>query len=131
MRAYQLTLRILAVGIFVVSLIHVIFGVGSELFLGSGISDASVLDPNLDSQNRFYGAAFALFGIVWWLSSSDILECKKLLTASYLVFFVAGLTRILSIAVVGWPTAPILALTAIELLLPIVLYVWLVKLEDV
>ena len=131
MRAYQLTLRILAVGIFVVSLIHVIFGVGSELFLGSGISDASVLDPNLDSQNRFYGAAFALFGIVWWLSSSDILECKKLLTASYLVFFVAGLTRILSIAVVGWPTAPILALTAIELLLPIALYVWLVKLEDV
>ena len=131
MRAYQLTLRILAVGIFVVSLIHVIFGVGSELFLGSGISDASVLDPNLDSQNRFYGAAFALFGIVWWLSSSDILECKKLLTASYLVFFVAGLTRILSVIVVGWPTVPILALTAIELLLPIVLYVWLVKLEDV
>ena len=103
MTAYALTLRLLAVGVFGVSLVHIVFGVGSEPFLGSGVSAASQLDPNLDSQNRFYGAAFSLFGVVFWIASSDLERYRRLLELALLVFFLAGATRLISIVIIGWP----------------------------
>ncbi len=122
---YSITLKILAVGIFLVACIHIVFGVSSETFLGSGISDLSIMDPNLDSQNRFYGAAFMLFGCVLWVASNDLQKYEKILRITFICFFLAGLTRLLSIAIVGWPAAPILGLTLLEILGPPLLYVWL------
>ena len=108
-----------------VASIHVLFGVGAEPWLGAAVSDASLNDANLDSQNRFYGAAFALFAVVFWYASSDPAQHKRLLQAAFALFFVAGLARILSIIVVGWPSIEVLALTAIELIGPPVMYWWL------
>ena len=125
MNAYPLTLRVLAVGIIGVSLIHVLFGVSSETFLGSSISETSLTDANLDSQNRFYGAAFSLFSVVWWIGSTDLERYKLLLTASFIVFFIAGVSRLISLALVGLPTNPVIVLLIIELILPPFLYVGL------
>ena len=128
MTAYALTLRLLAVGVFGVSLVHIVFGVGSEPFLGSAVSAASQLDPNLDSQNRFYGAAFSLFGIVFWIASSDLERYRRLLELALLVFFLAGATRLISIVIIGWPTPVVIALTVIELLGPPAMFLWLRRL---
>ena len=128
MTAYALTLRLLAVGVFGVSLVHIVFGVGSEPFLGSGVSAASQLDPNLDSQNRFYGAAFSLFGVVFWIASSDLERYRRLLELALLVFFLAGATRLISIVIIGWPTPVVIALTVIELLGPPAMFLWLRRL---
>ena len=125
MNAYPLTLRVLAVGIIGVSLIHVLFGVSSETFLGSSISETSLIDANLDSQNRFYGAAFSLFSVVWWIGSTDLERYKLLLTASFIVFFIAGVSRLISLALVGLPTNPVIVLLIVELILPPFLYVGL------
>ena len=125
MNAYPLTLRVLAVGIIGVSLIHVLFGVSSETFLGSSISETSLVDANLDSQNRFYGAAFSLFSVVWWIGSTDLERYKLLLTASFIVFFIAGVSRLFSLVFFGLPTNPVIMLLVIELILPPFLYVGL------
>ena len=125
MHAYQHTLKCLAIGIFGVSLVHVLFGVSAEPLLGSAVSDASQVDPNLDSQNRFYGAAFALFGVVFWLCSTDLKRYTTLLKLSLLTFFLAGVARIVSIAVVGWPTTAVIVLLAVEVIGPPIMYLWL------
>lgn len=125
MKSYRLTLRILALGIFGVSLIHIFLGVSSEVLLGSGISHPSLLDPNLDSQNRFYGAAFSLYGAVFWLCSRDITQFQHFLVMAFALFFLAGVARLISIALVGWPSLPILGLGAIEILGPPIMYHWL------
>ena len=101
------------------------FGVSAEPLLGSAISETSLTDPNLDSQNRFYGAAFSLFGVVWWFSSNDIPRYQALLAASYLVFFIAGISRIISVFVWGLPSIAVLMLLLIELILPPIMYIWL------
>lgn len=128
MQAFQTTLRVIAVSILGISMIHVVFGVSSEVFLGSGISAESQLDANLDSQNRFYGAAFSLFGAVFWFASQDLQRYVLLLKATLLIFFIAGAVRILSIALIGWPTIEVLVLTAIELIGPPLVYIWLQRL---
>lgn len=129
MKSYQYTLRVFAVAIWAIALVHIAFGVYSETFLGSGISQTSVSDPNLDSQNRFYGAAFSIYGVVLWLSSSNPERYSVILEWSLLVFFLAGLTRLLSITLVGMPTTTIIGLTAIELVTPPLLYFWKRRLQ--
>ena len=129
MNAYQITLKVLAIGVLGVALVHVLLGVGSETLLGSNISEASQLDPNLDSQNRFYGASFLLFGVIFWLSSTDLSRYTTLLNLGLLVFFIAGITRILSIVLVGWPTLEILVLLGIELIGPPIMYLWFRSLQ--
>ena len=124
MQALQTTLRVLAVAIFGIALVHVLFGFGSEAFLGAAISAESRLDANLDSQNRFYGAAFALYGAMLWLVSTDLKKYAVVLDLVLLVFFLAGLVRIISIVVLGWPTTEILFLTALEIALPPGVYWW-------
>lgn len=130
MLAYRTTLRVFSLLIFAVALIHILLGVGAEPLLGSAISASSLEDPNLDSQNRFYGAAFMLFGVVWWYSSSDLARYLSILKASYVVFFVAGVVRVGSIWMVGWPAVPILGLMLIELILPWVMFWWLLRIVD-
>ena len=123
-QTFAITLRVLAAAIVGISLVHVLFGVGSEPWLGAQLSATSLADPNLDSQNRFYGAAFALFAATLWLSSTDIKRHSLLLNLTLIVFFMAGLARLLSVVMLGWPSIEIVLLTAIELAGPPLIYYW-------
>ncbi len=125
MRWFQLTLRILGVGIIGVAMIHIVLGPGAEVLFGSGISAISLADPTIDSQNRFYGAAFALYGGVFVLASFDVAKYRAMLILAFTVFFVAGITRIVSGAIVGLPPLPVIALTVIEIIGPPVMYICL------
>ena len=125
MKAFQLVLRALGVGIFGVALIHIILGPGAETLFGSGISAQSLSDPTIDSQNRFYGAAFALFGGVFLLASRDVVLYTPLLKLAFGIFFVAGLTRLISAAITGLPPVPVIGLAIVEIAGPPIMYIWL------
>ena len=127
MQLYTHALKALAVGVFAVAFVHILLGVSAEPLLGSGISEISQADPSLDSQNRFYGAAFSLFGGLWWLSSCDVAKYQKVLKLSFLIFFLAGASRLVSIGMLGLPSIPIIALTGVELIGPPLMFLWLNK----
>ena len=127
MRVFQNTLRILGVAVIGVALIHIILGPSAEVLFGSSISPSSIADPTIDSQNRFYGAAFALYGGVFLLSSTDVPRYRQLLFIGFGIFFAAGLSRIVSIVVTGWPPLPVLGLAVVELAGPPLMAYWLVR----
>ena len=127
MQLYSIVLRGLAIGVFAVALIHILLGVSAEPLLGSAVSNISQADPSLDSQNRFYGAAFSLFGGLWWLSSGEVAKYQTVLKLSFLIFFLAGASRLISVGILGLPSIPITVLTLVELAGPIIMLLWLNK----
>lgn len=122
---FALALKIGAPVFIIVGMLHLLFGVGADILLGADIPPEAVADPVLDSQNRFYGVAFTLYGILLFLCATNIQKYSTVLKCVIWVFFAAGLARLVSIGVYGLPSAPVLALLATELLLPPMLAVWL------
>ena len=125
MRPFALVLRFFALVIFLVSALHLVLGVGVDVLLGAEIPAAAISDPTLDSQNRFYGVYFALSGVLLLLCASDIPRYATVLRCVLWVFFVAGLARLVGIAIYGFPSAPVLGLLVVELVVPPVLAWWL------
>ncbi len=121
-------LKLTGLGCITVGLIHIGLGVEGELLLGAQLSAATIADPVLDSQNRFYGAAFMLYGVLFYFCTRDLTRYQPVLHLCLLMFWVAGAARLVSIAVLGWPSQLILWLLVIELLLPPVLYYLSLKL---
>ena len=124
MRALQTTLMALGAIIIIVALLHIILGPGADVLIGANFSETSLSDPTIDSQNRFYGAAFALFGVALIVCSSDIVRYRPILLWTFLIFFLAGMARLISAAKLGWPAPMVVALLALELVVPPVLALW-------
>lgn len=129
MNIFKWTLRVIGSAIILIALGHIVLGPYSEVLLGSNISAASMLDPTVDSQNRFYGTVFSLFGVLLILCSRKILAHKTILYLLFWVFFAGGIARLVSISVVGSPPLLVNMLTGIELILPLMLITWLRLLE--
>jgi hypothetical protein len=104
---------------------HVFLGPRADVLLGARLPLEVLADPALDSQNRFYGAAFTLYGCLLYLCATDLSRYALVLRWTLLVFFVGGLARIVSIWSCGIPPAPVLGLLMSELLLPAALAVWM------
>ena len=118
-------------GLFVlVAALHVVLGPQADALLGSNLSEASLRDPTLDSQNRFYGAAFLLYGAIFMYCSSNLSRYRDILSITIGVFFLAGLARLVSITIAGWPAWPVVVLLVIELSVPPILLIWLRQYSD-
>lgn len=128
MFAFKTVLRITGIGIICVAFIHLLLGPQAELLLGAAMSGESVMDPTVDSQNRFYGVAFALFGCIFLLGSTDVTGYQKIITLAFVVFFAAGLSRLVSVALTDWPAQTVMLLTAVELIVPPAMIIWLKQL---
>ena len=115
-----------ATGVFIVlaGMMHVLFGLGADAMLGANVSASSLTDAGLDSQNRFYGAAFTLYGVLLIMVSRELTRYRPVLHALLGVFWLAGVARILSVVIHGWPPGLMLVLLGAELLLPPVLLFW-------
>jgi len=124
MRVYVVVLKLIALGFFPVSVLHLALGPGADQVLGAALSETSASDAVLDSQNRFYGVTFALYGLMLWLAANDLGRYGAVLKLTLWAFFAGGLARLVSIAVAGMPTAAVLVLLALELLLPPLLLLW-------
>jgi len=101
---------------FLVGLVHLTLGPGAEILLGADLSESAIADPVLDSQNRFYGVSFMIYGALFWLCAGDMKKYKTVFRLTCVFFLLGGLARLVSIAAVGIPTSPILFLTATELI---------------
>ena len=128
MQIFTLLLRFTAPVFLLVGALHLALGVGAEVMLGAMLPSAALSDAVLDSQNRFYGIAFTLYGVLFLICASDLHKYATVLRAVLWVFFAAGLARLVSIAVHGLPSMLVLVLLDTELILPPVLLVWLSKL---
>ena len=80
-----------------------------------------IRDPVLDSQNRFYGTAVAIDGVLLALGATDLKRYSVMLQCCLWCFFAGGLARLVSMALYGTPPLMVLALTASELVLPALL----------
>lgn len=127
MQTFTLALRLLAPVFLLVGALHLALGVGADILLGAKLAAEAVADPTLDSQNRFYGVAFTLYGVLLLVCASDVPKYATVLRCVFWVFFAAGIARVVSIAIHGVPPASVLALLASELILPPILVFWLAQ----
>ena len=119
-----IALRVFGLVCVVVGALHVIFGLQADQMLGAGLTEITLTNASLDSQNRFYGAQFMLMGGVVWISATDLKRHASLLRLAMAVFFIGGVARAISILLHGWPSPIIQALLLTELVLPPAILLW-------
>ena len=124
---FRLVLRSCAVACIAAALPHIVLGVAAERLLDPALPPSLATLASLDSQNRFYGAAFLIYGVLLWRCARDPVGDAALLRALLWVFFAGGLARVVSIVLVGWPSPVVLALAGVELVLPPILLAWLAR----
>ena len=129
MRSLRVFLKSVAPLLVLVGALHLVLGLGADAMLGSEVPPQAMSDPGLDSQNRFYGVAFMLYGVLLFLCATDLPRYATVLRCVLWVFFAAGLARLVSIAVRGVPPSPILVLLAVEVVAPPLLFWWLSRAE--
>jgi hypothetical protein len=125
MRALALVLKVVAPVFFIVGALHLALGLGADAMLGAKVPADVMADPALDSQNRFYGVAFTLYGVLLFLCSTDMSKYATVLRSVLWIFFAAGVARIVSIAVHGSPPPMIWCLLVGEVVPPPLLVWWL------
>ena len=130
MKNFIIFLKILSPAFILVGVLHLVFGVAGEVMLGAKLTDAALQEPVLDSQNRFYGIAFSLYGVLFYLSATDISRYHLVLRCVLWVFFLAGCARFVSIYTHGLPSNLVLGLLAAEILLPPIVLLWLNKVRN-
>jgi len=113
-----------------VSALHLVLGLQADALLGAVVPSEAASEPSLNSQNRFYGVAFSLYGAVLYLCATDLTRYEPIFKATLLCFFFGGLARLVSWATHGAPAPLVVALTASELLLPPLLFVWFRKVRS-
>ena len=118
-------LRVLSVGFLAVAGLHVILGVRADVALGADLPMGAVENATLDSQNRFYGVAFSLYGVLLYVCAANVARYADVLRCVFWAFFAGGLARVVSIALLGMPSPLVMALLAMELIAPPVLHTWL------
>ena len=88
---------------------------------GAGVNPGSIpVNATMDSEDRFYATLFAAYGVALLSCVKDIERKSSVVYFLALTFFVGGLARLVSIAAVGLPNRFFIAMTVIELLLPLV-----------
>lgn len=117
----EITLRgllaILGVSSIVISMGHIILGTDA-------IPGAAPVNATLDNQDRFFAALFLCYGFaVLWCLKDWRLKVREI-QVLVAVLFVGGLARLVSIAIVGLPHPFYIAMTVVEIVLPIAV-VWL------
>lgn len=124
-RWFSLTLKSLAPLFVVVGVLHLVLGLQADVALGARLPLEAINDPGLDSQNRFYGVSFAIYGVLLWVCATDLRKYATILRCVLWVFFAAGLARVVSIYLHGMPPPSIVNLLVTELVIPPVLVVLL------
>ena len=124
MKGLSLILKITAPIYLFIGALHLIIGLNADVALGANLPVAVLGDSVLDSQNRFFGVSFTIFGVLFYLCATDLEKYEKVFYCLLAVFFAGGIARLVSMAVVGAPSMQILVLTGLELLMPPLLVIW-------
>jgi hypothetical protein len=106
-----------ALVVITVSTLHITLG-------QSWIPGTVPVSPSLDSEHRFYTALFFMYGVALWWCAGQLAARRSVFGFLLATLFVGGVARIVSVLSVGWPHPLFIALGAVELVFPPVL--WLV-----
>lgn len=100
------------------------FALGIASVPGEGTAGATV-----DSRERFYGALFLGYGVAWlWAGRQSPVPATAVRWLAG-IMLLGGVGRIVSLVVHGRPQWFQLALTAVELVVPL-LYLWLADADE-
>jgi hypothetical protein len=100
-----------------IALTHVAFG-------PSSIPGSVPVNATLDSEDRFYATLFLGFGAAMVWASRDLGARRDVFHALLAVFFLGGVARLISWAMVGPPIGLFIFLGALELLMPPAMWAW-------
>jgi hypothetical protein len=112
-----LTVLCFAAGVIVmgIALLHILIG-------PSVIPGGVPVNATMDSEDRFYAALFLGFGAVMIWCARDLPAREGVARVLWLVLFLGGVSRLVSIAEAGPPGRFFLAMLALELVLPPLLW---------
>jgi Domain of unknown function (DUF4345) len=107
----------------------VLIGVAHIVLGPASIPGSLPVNATMDSEDRFYAAIFLGFGVsILWCAQS-IEQRGRVIRFLIAVFFLGGCARVISLMLVGPPNHFFQALTAVELLLPPVVWFLLGRVE--
>jgi hypothetical protein len=96
-----------------IALLHIVFG-------PSSIPGSVPVNATMDSEDRFYATLFAAYGVAVIWCVKDIERKSAIVYFLLATFFAGGLARLLSVAAVGLPNGFFVAMTVLELSIPVV-----------
>ena len=108
----------------VAGLVPTATGIASLARGTSIVRDAGPVDPNVDSEHRYYAAFWTALGPVLWHASWDPTRYRGRIDAVSAAVFAGGAARLLSVRQVGRPHPLYLTLAAAELVLPVAMAGW-------
>jgi hypothetical protein len=97
-----------------IALLHIVLG-------PAAIPGSVPVNATMDSEDRFYATLFLAYGVALLWCIKDIERKSAVVYFLMATFFVGGLARLVSMVAVGLPNDFFIAMTAIELTLPLVL----------
>ena len=133
-----MALRILKFGLYFIGLAAILIGssialIGIErtgqffVWVLSWVRDSGPLtdlgQPNDDSELRFYSVFFVAYGALLVQAARNPVKYARHIPVLLALFFAGGIVRVISYTQVGSPHDLFILLMAIELLMPIVLYI--------
>jgi hypothetical protein len=115
-RTLQVFLALFGVTTILIGLLHVAIGPGA-------IPGSIPVNATMDSEDRFYATIFVGFGLTVLWCVRGIEDKGMVVIALALALFAGGLARIVSIVAVGLPNTFFIAMTVLELVIPIFIVV--------
>jgi hypothetical protein len=120
-------LKVVASVPILVGILHLVLGLQADVLLGARLPASVIADPAMDSQNRFYGVAFMLYGVVLFVGGSDLKRYLPVVRSALWIFFAAGVARLVSILLYGFPPPLVMTLLLVEVIGTPVLLLWLAR----
>ena len=124
MRTFILVLKWLSPIPVLVGSLHLLMGLHADVLLGARLPEQVLSDPVLDDQNRFYGVSFMAYGVLLYLCATDLREYAAVFRVLICFMFLGGVGRLVSVALHGLPTPPVIGLGVIELFFMPPLLLW-------
>ncbi len=111
-KSFQIFLGLFGVIAILIASLHIFFG-------PSAIPGSVPVNPTMDSEDRFYATLFAAFGVALIWCIKDIEKKAREVYFLTATFFIGGLARVVSISQVGLPNLFFIAMTILELVIPV------------
>ena len=116
-RGLRLVLTVLGAVAATVGTLTLLFGAGM-------VQGAGGVSPSVDSELRFFGAWYAVAGVLLIRAASRLEADRFVIRALSLALFAAGCGRVLGLLTVGRPHTIFLVLMVLELVIPVVVLPW-------
>lgn len=109
-RILQIVMGVLAIIPATTGLVGLL-GVEDPPYVAAGVPPIVVLDTNL----RFYSGVWLGLGIAFYWLIPTIERQTVLFRVLWVMIFIGGIGRLLSMTMLGWPPIPFVAFTALEI----------------